>query len=118
MKLSALLAATLLFPLSLQAAEPVLIDVYIDGKLQEQVKLAGANAHYQFWIKNDLDTSLEMRLIAPEPLIVDIRETTAGREAPNGSGRVKLVGARDSFSVADLKEGASFRHQYTLVRPN
>ena len=114
--LSALFAA-LSLAFAAQAAEPVLIDVYIDGKLQEQVKLAGANAHYQFWVKNDLETALEVPLIAPEPIIVDIRETTTGREAPNGSGRVKLVGARDSFSVAAFKD-AGFRHQYTLVRPN
>ncbi len=114
--LSALFAA-LSLSFAAQAVEPVLIDVYIDGKLQEQVKLAGANAHYQFWVKNDLDTALEVRLVAPEPIIVDIRETTAGRDAPNGSGRVKLVGARDSFSVAELKN-SGFRHQYTLVRPN
>lgn len=117
MKILTSLLAALSVSFFAQAAEPVLVDVYIDGQLQEQVKLAGANARYQFWIKGDLDTALEMHLIAPEPLIVDISETTVGRETPNGTGRVKLVGARDSFSVVGLK-GAAFRHQYTLVRPN
>lgn len=109
------LLASLCFATSAIAAEPVKVDVYLDGKLQHHVTLVGPHAGFKFWVPDDLTTALEMKLVAPEPIILEIKEST-GDAAPHATGRVKLVGKGGSAAVAELK-GAPFRHAYVLVRP-
>lgn len=115
MKAVPLLAAAL-FALPVIAAEPVRLDIYLDGKLQQQASLSGPHAKYQFWLDRDPDTLLELRLIAPEPIIIEVTETTQGKVSPNGQGRIKLVGAGDKVAVSSLKN-TEFKHPYVLVRP-
>lgn len=115
MKLAApLLASLLLAATATYAAEPIKVDIYLDGKLQQQVTLTGAHAEFKFKLLDDPATALEMKLVAPEPIIIDLKETADSQ--PAVSGRIKLVGAGGSATVADLK-GAQFRHAYVLVRP-
>ena len=116
MKSSAsLLAALLIASSAALAAEPVNFDVYIDGKLQHHVSLSGPHSGFKFWVPEDPTTVLEMKLVAPEPIILEVQEST-GDAQPHASGRLKLVGKGGSAAVADLK-GAKFRHPYVLVRP-
>lgn len=115
MKLAALLASLLLTALAAEAAEPIKVDVYLDGKLQQHVTLTGAHAAFKFTVLDAPGTSLEMKLVAPEPIIIDLKET-ASEAQPSASGRVKLVGQGGSANVSDLKD-AKFRHAYVFVRP-
>ena len=80
-----------------------------------RLELVGPHAGFKFWVPDDLTTALEMKLVAPEPIILEIKEST-GDAAPHATGRVKLVGKGGSAAVAELK-GAPFRHAYVLVRP-
>ncbi len=117
MKSLAIFASALLLLVGTShAADPVKIDIYLDGKLQQQATLTGPNSVYKFWLDEDPGTILELQLVAPEPVIVDLKETAAGRAAPNALGRAKLVGRGGQFAVSELK-GESFRHPYVLVRP-
>ena len=61
------------------------------------------------------DTTLEFRLIAPEPLILEMTEFTANDAAPENVGRVSLIKPGSSVTVSDIK-GAHFKHPYVLVR--
>jgi hypothetical protein len=98
------------------AGEPVNLDVYLQGKLRQHVSMQGANASYKFWLGDQAGTVLQLYLISPEPLIVDVEETTEGSDKPYASGRVKLVGAGSSAQLSEL-QGAAFRHPFVLVRP-
>lgn len=116
MKALSLLLAALLASTSVVAAEPVKVDVFLDGKLTVHALLAGANARYTFSMTNSPDTTLELRLIAPEPLILDLKETTTGDKVLETTHRIKLVEPGSSIAVNDLKD-AGFRFPYVLVRP-
>ena len=109
------LAAALAFPVASQAADPVKIEIFLGGQLKQSVTLVGPNASARFNPHEMPDTTLELRLIAPEPVILEMKET-AGHGAGNEAvGRVKLVSAGSSVAVADLK-GNRFHNPYVLVR--
>lgn len=109
------LAAALAFPVASQAADPVKIEIFLGGQLKQSVTLVGPNASARFNPHEMPDTTLELRLIAPEPVILEMRET-AGHGAGNEAvGRVKLLAAGSSVAVADLK-GNRFHNPYVLVR--
>lgn len=111
-----LLAALAFSSVTSMAGEPVSLDLYLNGGLRTHVTLQGANSSYTYWLGDAAGTMLQLRLVAPEPLIVDVEETTEGRAKPLASGRVKLVGTGSSVALADLK-GSDFQHPFVLVRP-
>ncbi|MEN9480819.1 MAG: hypothetical protein RLZZ298_2214 [Pseudomonadota bacterium] len=112
-----LLAALLAAPIQAFAADAIKIDVYIAGNLKQSVSLAGPNAMTKFSPIGMPNTTLELRLIAPEPIIIEMKETTLDGSNPEAIGRVKLPTPGGSFAVAEIK-GGKFHHPYVLVRPD
>lgn len=112
---SLLLAAWLAVPTAAMAAEAVKIDIYLAGDLQQSVSLAGPNATVRFSPLGIPSTTLELRLIAPEPLIVEMKETTTDDGGAEIVGRVKMAARGSSFAVSELK-GTKFHSPYVLVR--
>ena len=112
-----LFAALLALPVPVFAADTIKIDVYLAGALKQSVSLAGPNAIARFSPTGMPNTTLEFRLIAPEPIIVEMKETTLDGTAPEATGRIKLPTPGGSFAVADLK-GGKFHNPYVIVRPD
>jgi hypothetical protein len=110
-----LIAALLAIPTQVQAADTVKIDVYLAGSLQQSVSLVGPNAMAKFSPLSLPGATIELRLIAPEPVILEMKETTADGAGVEVVGRVKMATPGGSVAVADIK-GAKFRHPYVLVR--
>ena len=116
MKLRALtLAAALALPFAASAAEPVKFEVYLGGELKQSISLAGPHSKFKFSPAGLADTTLEFRLIAPEPLILEMTESTANNTAPENVGRISLIKPGSSVTVSDIK-GTHFKHPYVLVR--
>lgn len=109
-----LLAALLALPGHALAANTIRIDIYLAGELEHFVLLAGANSTVKFSPKDSPNTTLELRLIAPEPLIVEIRETSSNDDGVV-VGRAKILEPGSSFAVSEI-QGARFRKPYVLVR--
>jgi len=118
MKLTPLLfVAALAAPLSAVAAEPVSIDIYATGVLKHSVALSSAHPTVTVTHPTVPNTTLELSLIAPEPLILDVKEETlADGKMVEAEGRVKLLAPGNSFSVSDI-QGANFHSPYVLTRP-
>ena len=112
-----LLAALLAIPVQAFAADTIQIDVYLEGKLKQSVSLSGPNASAKFSPTGMPNTTLEFRLIAPEPIIVEMKEIANDGSAPEATGRIKLHTPGSSIAVADIK-GSKFHNPYVLVRPN
>ncbi len=110
-----IIAAALAMPVLASAAEPVKFEVYLAGELKQSVSLVGPHSKYKFSPAGMADTTLEFRLIAPEPLILELKETTAQDSAPEHVGRVALTKPGSSVNVSEIK-GAKFKHPYVLVR--
>ena len=110
-----LLAILLATPVSAFEADPVIVDVYLAGELKQSVSLLGHGSTVNFSLADVPDTRLEMRLIAPEPVIVEFKEKTTGNESSETSGRVKLTTPGSSVAAADIA-GAKFHNPYILVR--
>ena len=116
MKASALiLAAALSIPALASAADPVKFQVFLDGELKHSVSLAGPHSQFKFSPEGLTDTTLEFRLIAPEPLILEMKEVIANGTSPEATGRISLIKPGSSASVTDIK-GAQFKHAYVVVR--
>ena len=98
------------------AADPVKLDIYAEGELKHTVSLNGANSTVHFPQTDIPNTTLDLRLIAPEPLIVEVKETATDGSAAQAVGRVKLLKAGNAFAVSDIKEG-KFQSHFVLVRP-
>ena len=116
MKISHLFLATLLASNTALAGDPVQLDVFLGGELKEKVLLNGHNSRYRFSLAESPNTTLELRLVAPEPLIVELKETTKGSESKEVTGRAKLIGAGSSYEVN--AQESKFHHAYVLVRTN
>ncbi len=112
---SLLIAALLAIPAQVLAADTVKIDVYLAGSLQQSVSLVGPNAKVSFSPLNFPGSTIELRLIAPEPVIVEMKETTTDGAGTEVVGRVKMATPGASFAVAEIK-GVKFHHPYVLVR--
>lgn len=110
-----ILAAALSAPLLATAADPVKFEVFLSGELKQSVSLAGPNSMYKFSPEGQAGTTLEFKLIAPEPLILEMKESVAGNAGSDVVGRVALIKAGSSVNVADIK-GSQFRSPYVLVR--
>lgn len=108
-------AAALAFPVGSLAADPVKIEIFLGGQLKQSVTLVGPNASARFTPHEMPDTTLELRLIAPEPVILEMKETAGQGNASEATGRIKLVSAGSSVAVADIK-GNRFHNPYVLVR--
>ncbi|MBS1140868.1 MAG: hypothetical protein H6R13_2321 [Proteobacteria bacterium] len=108
------LAALLALPVPAIAENAVKIDVYLAGVLEQSVSLKGANSTVKFSPRDTPATTCELRLIAPEPLIVEMKETSTDGSA-EVFGRAKIPSSGGSFSVSEMK-GAKFRSPYVLVR--
>lgn len=113
--LSLLLAALLAVPTTVFAAEAVKIDIYLAGDLKQSVSLVGPNSTVKFSPLGVPSTTLELRLIAPEPLIVEMKETTTDGGGAEVVGRAKMPTPGSSFAVSEIK-GAKFHSPYVLVR--
>ena len=104
MKLRALtLAAALALPFAASAAEPVKFEVYLGGELKHSISLAGPHSKFKFSPAGLADTTLEFRLIAPEPLILEMTESTANNTAPENVGLMSLIKPRSSVTYSDSK---------------
>lgn len=112
---SLILSAVLAMPLLASAGDPVKFEVFLDGKLAQKISLAGPNAHYKFSPEGHADTTVEFKLIAPEPLILEMKEVIAGGTTTDVIGRVSLTQPGSKMSASDIK-GAKFHNQYVLVR--
>ncbi len=116
MKLLSLLFASLLAaPFSASAADPVKIDIYLADQLNQSVSLVGANSTVEFSPRGVPGTTLVLRLIAPDPVIVEMTETTTADGGAEVVGRVKLPAPGSSVAVANIK-GAKYSSPYVLVR--
>lgn len=109
-----LLVALLALPGHALAANPIRIDIYLADELQYLVTLDGANSTAKISPRVSPHTTLELRLIAPEPLIVEVRETSSDDQVVN-VGRAKIFSPGSSFAVSEI-QGAKFRQPYVLVR--
>jgi len=112
---SLILAAALTLPGVAGAADPVKFQVFLDGELKHSVSLAGPHSQFKFSPTGMADTTLEFRLIAPEPLILEMKEITANTPAPEAVGRISLIKPGSSVTVSEIK-GAKFKHPYVVVR--
>lgn len=115
--LSLTLAALLAVPVHAFAADAVKIDIYLAGQLNQSISFLGANSTVKFSPTGVPNTMLEFRLIAPEPLIVEMKETTNDGGIAQAVGRIKLVTPGSSFAASEIK-GVNFHANYVLVRPN
>jgi hypothetical protein len=97
------------------AADPVKVDVYLAGELKQSVSLVGPNSSARFTPSGQPGTTIELRLVAPEPVILDMKETTTEGGIAETIGRVKLPTPGSSFAVAEAKD-AKFHSPYVLVR--
>lgn len=111
-----ILTALLAVPTHSIAADAVKIDIYLAGHLEQSISFLGANSTVKFSPTGLPNTTLVLRLIAPEPLIVDIKEITTDGRIAEAIGRVKLVRPGSSFDLSEVK-GAKFSNSYVLVRP-
>ena len=111
-----LLAALLAIPVSAIAAEAIKIDIYLADQLEQSVTLSGPNSTASITGSNMPGTTFELRLIAPEPLIVELKEHSNDGRA-DATGRAKILAAGNSFAVSEIK-GSTFRNPYVLVRRN
>ena len=107
-----LIAALLAAPLHAFAADAVKFDLYVASDFKQAISLVGPNATVKVPAYGTPNATLEFRLIAPEPVILEIKETTSAGEVV---GRIKLPTPGSSFTVADIKD-AKFRSPYVLVR--
>ena len=118
MKTSAIfLAACLAAPISALATDPIQVDVQLPEKFNQTLSLKGNGSFAKFTPVGMPETELELRLIAPEPLIVDFKETTLGGQPQEVTQRVKLLSPGSTVSVDAIK-GAKFHNTYVLVRKN
>lgn len=115
--LSPLFAALLTVSVPAFAADPVKIEICLPGDLKQSVALIGPNSSAKFTSTTSPNTTLELRLVAPEPLILDIRETTTDGSVADAVGRIKLVTPGSSVAVSEIK-GAKFQNPYVVVRLN
>ncbi len=115
--LSLLIAALLAVPVHAFAADAVKVDVYLAGQLQNSISLVGPNASVKFSPTGMPGSTLELRLIAPEPVIVEMKETLADGKGAEVIGRIKMPTPGSSFAVSEMK-GAKFHSPYVLVRPD
>lgn len=113
---SFIFAVSLAAPCLASAAEVAKIEVYADGVLQHSLSFQGPNSSFKVSSPAVPNTTLELRLIAPEPLIVEVKESITGGESSEAAGKVKLVTRGDSLAVSKIKEGG-FHSRYVLVRP-
>ena len=111
------LAALLAVPIHAVAADVAKIDIYLAGQLNQSISFLGANSTVKFSPAGVPNTTLELRLIAPEPLIVEMKETTMDGGIAEAVGRVKLLTPGSSFNVSEIK-GGKFHSPYVLVRSN
>ncbi len=118
MKSKSLISAALLaLSVHVCAVEAVKIDLYADGDLKYAASLAGANSSIKISHSDIPNTTIELRLIAPEPLIVEVKETTGNGESESATGRVKLLTPGSSMPLANI-QGGKFHSRYVLVRNN
>jgi hypothetical protein len=89
----------------------------LDGERQQTFTLAGPNATVKYLPSLYPNTTLEFRLLAPEPLILEVKEMATDSGAVAAVGKVKLVQTGSSFAMSEIK-GAKFRTTYSLVRAN
>jgi hypothetical protein len=113
---SFLLAALLSTPALALDADPVIVDVYLAGELQQSVSMKGRGSTVDFSLADVPNTRLEMRLVAPEPIIVEFKERSTNGQAAETSTRVKLVAPGNSVAVSEI-EGTKFQNPYVLTRP-
>lgn len=111
-----LLATFLVAPILASAADTTKMDVYAAGILKYSAAFEGANSSVKISSTDIPNTTLELRLIAPEPLIVEVKETITSGETIEAIGRVKLLTPGSSLAVSEIK-GGKFHSPYVLVRP-
>lgn len=115
--LSLLAAAFMAVSTHASAAEEVKVEIHLDGERQQTFTLAGPNATVKYLPSLYPNTTLEFRLLAPEPLILEVKEMATDSGAVAAVGKVKLVQTGSSFAMSEIK-GAKFRTTYSLVRAN
>ena len=111
------LATVLAMPVPALAADAIKIDIYLAGALKQSVSLSGPNSSVKFTPLGMPNTVIELRLIAPEPIILEMKETTTDGEPVEVVGRIKLHTPGGSYAVSEMK-GTKFHNAYVLVRPN
>jgi len=109
-------AVSLAVPGFVSATEVAKIEVYANGVRQHSLSFQGANSSFKISSPTVPNTTLELRLIAPEPLILEVKESITGGESSEAAGKVKLLTRGDSLAISQIKEG-SFHSPYVLVRP-
>lgn len=110
-----------LFPLALCspalsfAVDPAKVDIVVNGQVKQQISLQGPNSGVNFKLDSTQDTVLEIRLVAPEPLILDLRESSGSHDDHPSKARVTLVGRGEHVLLRSIS-GTHFTHPYELVR--
>ncbi|MGE5470526.1 MAG: hypothetical protein ACM3X0_07005 [Bacteroidota bacterium] len=93
-------AVSLAVPFLVSAAEVAKIEIYADGVRQHELSFQGPNSSFKVSSTAVPNTTLELRLIAPEPLIVEVKESINGGESSEALGKVKLLTRGDSLAVS------------------
>lgn len=115
-KIRIIFAVSLAAPCLALAAEVAKLEVFADGVRQHSLSFQGPNSSFKVSSSLVPNTILELRLIAPEPLIVEVKESITGGESSEAAGRVTLLTGGESLAVSQIKEGG-FHSRYVLVRP-
>jgi hypothetical protein len=89
--LSLLAAAFMAVSTHVTAADEAKVEIYLDGERQQTFTLAGPNATVKYLPSLYPNTTLEFRLLAPEPLILEVKEMATDSGAVAAVGKVKLV---------------------------
>lgn len=113
--LQALFHLVLFSPAMAFAVDPAKVDILVNGQVKQQISLQGPNDGVNFKLDSTQDTVLEIRLVAPEPLILDLRESAGSQDAHPSTARVTLVG-RGEHVLLHTIHGTHFTHPYELVR--
>lgn len=120
--LSLITAALIALPLPAFAAEEVLINISMADLFYKSVSLSGPNASVTLNPAKIPNTTLEIKLLAPEPIVVQLKETTTLEAGTSNQtvvetiGKIALSRPGGSVTVTELK-GSKFHHPYVITRP-
>lgn len=97
------------------ADAPAGVDVYLRGKLLEQVSFTAPVYARRFWLNESPDTLVELRLVAPQPLIFEVKEFDESGRDVTATARVRLPVSGDALAASELN-GQPLRNDFRFVR--
>jgi hypothetical protein len=115
--LSLLAAALIAAPAYTFAADAVKVNISMGEIFYQTISLAGPNASVTLTPSKIPNTTLELKLLAPEPIVIQFKETTVTAGVSSEViGKIALPQQGNSVTVTELK-GSKFHHPYVVTRP-